>query len=300
MPYKKIINEIYRDINACNFSGEVASYIPELANVDPEKYGISFLSIDNEEYNLGNFDEKFSVQSIFKVFSLSLAFSIVGEKIWGRVGVEQSGNPFNSMVQLEYENGKPRNPFINAGALVIADILISNLKNPKKEFLEFVRKISGNNSVNYNKKTAISEKKTGYVNTALVNLMKAYGNIENNIEEVLDFYFCQCSLEMTCKELAMSFFTYTDLSKSFNFNNFTLNKSQVKRINALMLSCGFYDESGEFSFKVGLPGKSGVGGGIVAIHPQKYSVAVWSPKLNKKGNSVVGMKTLELLTTKTE
>ena len=300
MPYRKIINEIFSEVNLGSFKGEVASYIPELANVDSEKYGISFLSVNNEEYNLGNFDEKFSIQSISKVFSLSIAFSIVGEKIWERVGVEPSGNPFNSMVQLEYENGKPRNPFINAGALVIADILISHFTEPKKEFLEFVRKIAKNNSIDYNKRIAYSEKETGYVNTALINLMKSYGNIKNDIEEVLDFYFCQCSLELTCKELALSFLPYADFSEPYNFNNFALSKSQLKRINALMLSCGFYDESGEFSFKVGLPGKSGVGGGIVAIHPQKYSVAVWSPKLNEKGNSLIGMKTLELLTTKTE
>ncbi len=300
MSYRNIINDIYNYVNACSFNGKVASYIPELANVDPEKYGISFLCVNNEEYNFGDFDEKFSIQSISKVFSLSIAFSIVGEKIWERVGVEPSGNPFNSMVQLEYENGKPRNPFINAGALVIADILVSHFQSPKKEFLEFVRKIAGNNSIDYNKRIAHSEKETGYVNTALINLMKSYGNIKNDIEEVLDFYFCQCSLELTCKELALSFLPYADFSEPYNFNNFALSKSQLKRINALMLSCGFYDESGEFSFKVGLPGKSGVGGGIVAIHHQKYSVAVWSPKLNEKGNSLIGMKTLELLTTKTE
>ena len=300
MNYAKIIKEIYEEVKSGKPEGGVASYIPELSNVDPDKFGIALITIEGNKYSFGDADEKFSIQSISKVFALSIAFSIVGEKIWERVGVEPSGTSFNSIMQLEYEKGIPRNPFINAGALVIADILISKLKNPKQELLEFVRDICGNNSISYNNKIANSEKEFGFRNAALINMMKSYGNIENEITTVLDFYFHLCSIEMTCEELSMSFLPYTNLSKPFSYKNFILTKSQIKRINALMISCGFYDESGEFAFEVGLPGKSGVGGGIAAIHPNSYSVAVWSPRINAKGNSVFGMKTLEMLTTKTE
>lgn len=300
MNFSEIINEIYSEVKCGETDGHVASYIPELLNVNPDKFGIALLTVDGNEFCCGDAEEKFSIQSISKVFALSIAFSLLGEKIWERMGVEPSGTSFNSIMQLEYEKGKPRNPFINAGALVVADILVSNLKNPKEEFLEFVKEISGNNNISFNYKIAQSEKEFGFRNAALINMMKSYGNIKNDIELILDFYFFLCSIEMTCKELASSFLPYANLSKPFNYKNFPLTKSQIKRINALMISCGFYDESGEFAFKVGLPGKSGVGGGIVAIHPNIYSVAVWSPRINSKGNSVFGMKTLEMLTTKTE
>jgi glutaminase len=227
-----------------------------------------------------------------------MAFSFLDEKVWQRVGVEPSGNPFNSLVQLEYEKGIPRNPFINAGALVIADILVSELKNPKQDFLAFIRTLSGNETINYNEKVAQSEKDTGFRNAALCNFLKSFGNIKNEVEVVLDFYFHQCSIEMTCKELAHSFFFFANEGKTKSGKQI-LSKSQVKRLNALMQTCGFYDESGEFTYKVGLPGKSGIGGGIAALYPNHFSVATWSPRLNEKGNSELGMAALELLTTKT-
>jgi glutaminase len=233
------------------------------------------------------------------VLSLSFAFTFLGEKIWERIGVEPSGTPFNSLVQLEYEKGKPRNPFINPGALVIADMLITHTKKPKEEFLNFVRTLTNSDEIDFNLKVARSEKKFGYRNVALANLLKSYGNIKNDVDEVLDFYFHQCAIEMTCNELANCFLFFAHEGKILHQNKIILNQSQVKRINSLMQSCGFYDESGEFTYKVGLPGKSGIGGGIVAIHPKKYAVATWSPRLNEKGNSVLGMKALELLTTKT-
>jgi glutaminase len=215
------------------------------------------------------------------------------------VGVEPSGSAFNSMVQLEYEIGIPRNPFINAGALVICDILVSRLQNPKHDFVEFTRMISGNSSIDYCPRIAESEKLTRFRNAALINLMKSYGNIENNVETVLDFYFNLCSLEMTCKELAHEFLFLASEGINPITNYRVVSMYRTKRINAIMQLCGFYDEAGEFSFKVGLPGKSGVGGGIIAIRPEKYSIAVWSPRLNKKGNSYKGMKILEFITTRT-
>lgn len=298
MDYSTILNAIYLESKALPVIGTIATTIPELASVNPDKFGIYLTTIDNQDFGMGDFEEKFSIQSVSKALSVAMAFSFLDEKVWQRVGVEPSGNPFNSLVQLEFEKGIPRNPFINAGALVIADILISELKNPKQDFLTFIRTLSGNETINYNEKVAQSEKDTGFRNAALCNFLKSFGNIKNEVEVVLDFYFHQCSIEMTCKELAHSFFFFANEGKTKSGKQI-LSKSQVKRLNALMQTCGFYDESGEFTYKVGLPGKSGIGGGIAALYPNYFSVATWSPRLNEKGNSELGMAALELLTTKT-
>lgn len=300
MNYKEIIEEVYQNIKDAGDKGAVASYIPELATVDPENFGVHLTSIDNHKFGIGNYRDNFSIQSIAKVLALSLAYKIRGEKLWERLGVEPSGTSFNSLTQLETDNGIPRNPFINAGALVICDILLSDLKNPKEDFLAFSRTVSYNPEVNFSQKIALSEKSVGYRNVALCNFIKSFGNIKNNPNEVLDFYFCICSLEMSCQALSKTFLYLANHEFRTSENKQVLNMSQAKRINAIMQTCGFYDESGEFSFKVGLPGKSGVGGGIIAIHPGKYCIAVWSPKLNEKGNSYRGMKFLEQFTTKTQ
>ena len=300
MNYKEIIDEVYDLVKNNETQGQLASYIPELANVNPENFAIHLTTIDNCNFGAGNYLEKFSIQSIAKVLTLSLAYKIAGENLWNRLGVEPSGTAFNSLSQLELDNGIPRNPFVNSGALVICDILIGHLKNPKEDFLAFCRSISGNNQLNYSYKIANSEKSVGFRNVALCNFIKSFGNIINDTEVVLDFYYCICSLEMSCQEISTTFlFLANDDFRTID-NVQVLTMSQAKRINAIMLTCGFYDESGEFAFKVGLPGKSGVGGGIVAIHPNKYCIAVWSPKLNEKGNSHRGMKFLELFTTKTQ
>jgi glutaminase len=298
MNYNEILNQIYVDSKSQPKIGNVATSIPELAVINPEKFGIHLITLDDNEFGIGNHLEKFSIQSVSKALSTALAFSFYNEKVWERVGVEPSGNPFNSLVQLEYERGIPRNPFINAGALVIADLLISILNDPKKDFLNFIREISGHNDINYNLKVAQSERETGYRNAALCNFLKSFGNINNDVEVVLDFYFHQCSIEMTCQELAHSFYFFANEGKT-KAGKQILTMSQVKRLNALMQTCGFYDESGEFTYKVGLPGKSGIGGGIVALYPKNFVVATWSPRLNEKGNSELGMYALEQLTTKT-
>ncbi len=298
MNYQQILEEIYSQSKSLPIIGNIATTIPELANVNPDKFGICLTTIDGKEFSVGDSNEKFSIQSVSKALSVTLAFSHLGEKIWERVGVEPSGNPFNSLVQLEYEKGIPRNPFINAGALVIADMLVSCLEHPKEDFLNFIREISGCHTINYNLKVAKSEKDTGFRNAALTNFLKSFGNINNDVEEVLDFYFHQCSVEMTCKELADAFFFFANEGISKKGKQI-LTSSQAKRINALMQTCGFYDESGEFTYKVGLPGKSGIGGGIAAVLPKQFSVATWNPRLNEKGNSELGMYALEQLTTKT-
>ncbi|PKP13399.1 MAG: glutaminase [Bacteroidetes bacterium HGW-Bacteroidetes-3] len=300
MNYNKIFSKISRQLNKTEDTGEVATYIPELGNVDPTKFGVHLTTINQQHYHFGDSEEKFSIQSIAKVLALVLAYKQEGEKLWERVGVEPSGTSFNSLFQLEFSKGIPRNPLINSGALVISDILVGYLKNPKNDFIAFVRSISGNSDIDYCSRIAESEKLTGFRNAALINLMKSFGNIKNDIDVVLDFYFNLCSIEMTCKELSQTFLFLAAYGVNPHTNERVISISKSKRVNAIMQTCGFYDEAGEFTFKVGLPGKSGVGGGIVAILPQKYSIAVWSPRLNKKGNSSKGIKFLELFTTETE
>ncbi len=299
--YQEILNTIGEEIRPLQGLGKQASYIPMLAQVDPNQFGIHMVTAAGQNYSLGDSNTKFSIQSISKVFALCMALSREGDALWNRVGIEPSGSAFNSVVLLELEHGKPRNPFINAGAIVLADVLHSHLKYPEEQFLHFVRQLCGDNTIAYNRELARSERHTGYRNAAIAYLLKEHGNLHGDIEAVLRFYCLMCSVEMSCKQLANAFLRFAiHRTRGFKFDGVYLNTSQVKRINAIMQTCGFYDEAGEFSFLVGLPGKSGVGGGIAAINPGKWAVTVWSPRLNDKGNSIMGMKALELLTTYTK
>ncbi len=300
MNYKNILCEIFEETQVYKNEGESVSYIPELAKVNPNQYGIYLQTISGDKVGIGDYQTPFSIQSISKVFTLAIGFSILGERLWERIGVEPSGNAFNSIVQLEIEKGKPRNPLINAGALVLSDILISHLKNPLDDYLDFVRKLAKCSTIQYDESIAKSEKEYGYLNASIANMLKHYGNIENDVDDVLSFYFHQCAVTMDCEQLTQAYLPFANHTEPFTYGSVNLTASQVKRINAIMLTCGFYDESGEFSYLVGLPGKSGVGGGISAICPHEYAITVWSPRLNKKGNSVLGVKALELLTTKTK
>ena len=300
MDYLQILENIYKAILPYAHEGKQADYIPELAKVNPDQFGMCIHTIYGEMAAIEQADTRFSIQSISKVFALAMCLSIKNDDLWKRVGKEPSGTAFNSLIQLEVEKGVPRNPFINAGAIVMADILLSHLENPEDDFLRFVRAVAGNDTIEYNKDVATSERENGYLNAAIVNLLKYHGTIENDIEDVLHFYFLMCSIEMSCRELSLAFLAFANHRRKFDYAGIILTSSQVKRINAIMQTCGFYDEAGEFAYLVGLPGKSGVGGGIVAIYPLQYSVAVWSPRLNPKGNSVMGIKALELLTTETK
>ncbi len=297
--YQKILNEIFDEINGLDCQGKQADYIPELAKVSPGKFAVYLTELNGKGYGVGDIDDKFSLQSITKVFAFTLAYRLLDDNIFHHVGVEPSGDPFNSLIQLEQEHGMPRNPLINAGALAVCDVLIDELDNPEKDLFDFIRKIAQNDTVTYNQKVYQSEKTTGHRNRALIHLMKSFGRIKNDTEKVLDLYFKLSSVEMTVKELSRTFLLYANHGKLPGTGEQILSKSQTKRLNAIMQTCGFYDEAGEFTFRVGLPGKSGVGGGIAALHPGEYAVAVWSPLLNPKGNSVKGLKALELLTTKT-
>ena len=299
MDYEKIFKAIYTDLDKVEDIGHVANYIPELSKVNPDNFGVQLTTIEGEKYAFGDSKVPFSIQSIAKVFTYVLAYSRIKSELWERVGVEPSGTAFNSLVQLESDKGIPRNPFINAGAIVICDILVSELQSPKEDILTFIRELSGTDSIAYNLEVAESERTNGYINMALVNFMKSFGNIHNDIDEVMDLYFHICSIEMNCEELSKSFLFLANNGIVPYSEKRILSPSRTKRANALMQTCGFYDESGQFAFKVGLPGKSGIGGGIVAIHPQKYCITVWSPRLNLKGNSYKGMLFLEEFTTHT-
>ena len=299
MDYRTVLDKVYKAVQPYAGLGKNADYIPSLANVNPDKFGICIVTDKNQSFEVGDAEERFSLQSITKVFALAMCLSLKGEELWKRVGKEPSGTAFNSLVQLEVEHGLPRNPFINAGALVLTDIMLTSLDNPEEKFIGFVRELCGDDTICYNTDVARSERETAYLNAAIVNLLKYHRNIECDVERVLEFYFKMCSVEMNCRELATAFLAFANRNKEFSYAGFSLTSSQVKRMNAIMQTCGFYDEAGEFSYLVGLPGKSGVGGGIAAIYPGRYSVAVWSPRLNSKGNSIMGMKALELLTTET-
>ena len=300
MDYQQILERIYQSILPYAKEGKQADYIPELAKVNPDQFGMCIHTIYGEEASIEQADTRFSIQSISKVFALAMCLSIKGDDLWLKVGKEPSGSSFNSLIQLEVEKGIPRNPFLNAGAIVMTDILYSHLENPEEDFLAFVRAVSGNDTICYNPEVAASERENGYLNAAIANLLKYHGTIENDIESVLHFYFMMCSIEMSCRELSLAFLAFANHRRKFSYVGIELTASQVKRMNAIMQTCGFYDEAGEFAYLVGLPGKSGVGGGIAAIYPLQYSVAVWSPRLNSKGNSVMGIKALELLTTETK
>ena len=280
--------------------GTVASYIPELAKVDAGQFGIAIATADGRLLTGGDADTGFSIQSISKVFALTLALGKVGDQLWDRVGREPSGNAFNSIVQLEQEHGIPRNPFINAGAIVVADVNLGG-HQPRVaigEMLRFVRYLAGDDAIRINEEVAASETATGYRNMALANYMRAFNNVRHPVDLVLGSYFHQCAIEMGCRQLALAG-RYLMLDGRHPEGGRVVSPSRARRINALMLTCGHYDASGDFAFRVGIPGKSGVGGGILAIVPGRAAIAVWSPGLNASGNSALGTKALEMLARRT-
>lgn len=297
MDYGSVITRIYEELKSLWGQGKVADYIPALSEVDPCRYGIAVETLDGCSCSVGDAGECFSIQSISKVFSLAMVIRRMGDRIWEAVGREPSGNPFNSLVQLEYERGVPRNPFINAGALVVTDRLVSLYDQPKNAILDFVRELCGNNDIHYDRAIARSEREHAERNLALCHLMKSFGNIENDVEAVIDVYCHQCALSMNCHDLSRAFLFLADRGLNPYTREQVLATSQAKCLGALMLTCGFYDESGDFAFRAGLPGKSGVGGGVAAYIPGRLAITVWSPELNRHGNSLIGMATLEQFTT---
>jgi len=292
-----VLNEIASEMLARPDRGKVADYIPELARVDDAAFGIAVIDADGTVFAAGDADVSFSIQSISKVFTLTLALGIAGDRLWRRVGREPSGNPFNSIVQLERERGVPRNPFINAGAIAVTDVILSG-HQPREalgEILRFLRFLGQDDTIFVDKAVAESEKRTGFRNAALANYMKSFGVIENPVDFTLGVYFHHCAVAMSCRQLAMAGNYLAHAGRNPATGLSVVSPERARRINALMLTCGHYDGSGEFAYRVGLPGKSGVGGGILAVAPGKASIAVWSPGLDPNGNSHLGRIALEML-----
>lgn len=293
----EIVARISEDVSGQAERGRPADYIPPLANVDLANFGIAVSTLDGSCYLAGDADTPFSIQSISKVFTLTLALGRTGERLWSRVGREPSGNAFNSIIQLESESGIPRNPFVNAGALVISDIILAG-HQPREvlgEILRFVRELAGDQTIYIDQLVAAAEQATGFRNAALANYMRAFGNLENTVEHVLGVYFHHCAIAMSCRQLALAGRFLAARGTNIETGGRIVSPERARRINALMLTCGHYDGSGEFAFRVGLPAKSGVGGGILAIAPGRASIAVWSPGLNERGNSKLGSFALERL-----
>ena len=292
-----IVATVRRDVEAHLGHGKVADYIPALARVDPRKFGIAIAACDGRTAYAGDADETFSIQSISKVFTLTLALERLGSDLWKRVGREPSGSRFNSMVRLEQEHGVPRNPLINAGALVVSDVLLGQgLPNATiGRITDFLRERADDPSISVDMEVAQSEGDTGFRNASLANFLRASDNLNSAVEDVLDVYFHQCAIAMNCRQLARAgLYLAADGADPLTDVRVT-TPVRARRINAIMMTCGHYDASGEFAFRVGLPGKSGVGGGILAIAPRRAAIAVWSPGLSPAGTSMVGAIALERL-----
>lgn len=295
-PTAEILASIIEEVRPLTGQGKVADYIPALAKVPSEKLGIAVFTNQGEVITAGDTQEGFSIQSISKVLSLTLAMGLYQpDELWSRVGKEPSGQAFNSLIQLEMEHGIPRNPFINAGAIVVCDMLQSRLSAPRQRLLEFVRQLSGEPLIAYDKVVAASEMMHSDRNAAIAYLMRSFGNFHNEVIPVLHNYFHACALKMSCVELAKTFSYLANKGVSVVTGETVITPTQSKQTNALLATCGLYDGAGEFAYRVGMPGKSGVGGGIIAVVPGEMTIAVWSPALDQSGNSLAGTRALELL-----
>jgi glutaminase len=298
MDLQALLDDIATEAAPFAVGGKVADYIPALAAVDPARFGIALATVDGQLYGSGDWRQAFSIQSVSKAFSLALVLARDGEALWQRVGREPSGSAFNSLVQLEYEKGIPRNPFLNAGALILIDRLLSLTGDSLGTLRAFLRTESGNGALDSDAAVAASEATHGHRNAALAHFMASYGNLENPVALVLDHYFRQCALTMSCADLAKAGLFLANHGLRADGSRL-LSRSEAKRINAIMLTCGTYDAAGDFAYRVGLPGKSGVGGGILAVLPGRGVLCVWSPALDAHGNSVAGVEALDRFTTRT-
>ena len=287
---RDVVSEIADEMRQRTDRGEVATYIPELARVDPKSFGLVVIDADGNVAAGGDCDMPFSIQSISKVFTLTLALGKIGDRLWQRVGREPSGSPFNSIVQLEFERGIPRNPFINAGAIAVTDVILSG-HQPREALGEILRfmQFPRRRSVDHDRRGGggfraahrISQHRARQLHE-VVRRAREPGRL------TLGVYFHHCAIAMSCRQLAMAGRFLAHLGRNPSTGIAVVQPERARRINAIMLTCGHYDGSGEFAYRVGLPGKSGVGGGILAIAPGKASIAVWSPGLDAAGNSHLG------------
>jgi len=293
-----VLDQIRDEVRPLLSRGRVADYIPALEAVPADRFGIAVATVEGATWASGDAREPFSIQSVSKLFTLTLALRDVGERLWRRVGREPSGNPFNSLVQLEYEHGIPRNPFINAGAHVVVDALMAHRPDPLGLLIEFVRALAGNPAIAYDERVAASERDTGFRNRALANFLKAEGNLRHAVDAVLDVYFHQCAIAMSCADLARAALFLANGGRAADGAR-VVSAGRAKRINALMQTCGTYDAAGDIAFRIGIPAKSGVGGGIVGVVPGRLAICAWSPGLDRAGNSLAGVRALELFTART-
>jgi glutaminase len=290
----RIINENKKYTNL----GNVADYIPELKKANKEDLGVYIYTTDNEEYFAGDYNKKFSIQSISKIVTLMLALIENGEEyVFEKVGVEPTADSFNSIVSLETKNfHKPLNPMINSGAIAVISMISENKdEEPIDRILKFIRKITDNQDININEKIYLSEKETGHRNRALSYFMKSTNILEKNVEEVLDTYFKACSIEVTCKDIAKIASVLANGGILPWSKEKIIPRKVTRIIKTIMVTCGMYDASGEFAVSVGVPSKSGVGGGILSSVPSRMGIGVYGPALDSKGNSIGGIKVLEEL-----
>lgn len=301
MDLSAIVTETWNELADERGGGNPARYIPALAMVDPKKFGIALATPDGSVFCAGDADEAFSIQSISKVYALALALEREGAALWDAVGREPSGNAFNSIVQLEREKGVPRNPFINSGAIVTTDRFIGT-RTPDEAVLDLLsrlRRMARDETIAFDAEVARSESETGSRNRSLAYFLEDFGRLRNPVEDVLSVYFRQCALTLSCRQLAeASLFLAFDGADPVTGQRMC-SASRARRINSLMLLCGHYDNSGQFAFEVGFPGKSGVGGGILASVPGRAAISVWSPGLNRAGTSLLGAKALSSIALKT-
>jgi glutaminase len=281
-------------------TGKVADYIPSIGELDPDTFGLAMVEMDGTEHATGSADTPFPIQSISKLFALVLAMRETGASedrdspLWQRVGVEPSGDPFNSLVQLEHEQGIPRNPMINAGALVIDDVLIDRCESAHESLLEFLSDLAGER-LEFDRSIIDQEGRTGHRNRAMAFLMSSFENIHNPIDDVLDLYVHQCAISMTCRQLARAARFLGNRGIDPATGDQVVAAGLARRAAAIMLTCGVYDDAGEFAFDIGIPCKSGVAGAIVATVPGELGLCVWSPPLDPSGNSSAGRVALHEL-----
>lgn len=302
MDFQQVLEDIVTDLRPrAGIEGAVASYIPALARVPADRFGIALRTCGGFEATAGDAFEPFSIQSISKLFTLTLAMQCVGEdELWKRIGREPSGSAFNSLVQLETEQGVPRNPFINAGAIAVADRLLSHHGQAAKASVLGLLGDLCDEAIGFDEEVAESEARTGYRNRAMANFIKSFGKLDQDVDAVLDLYFHQCAVRMNCLQLARaSGYLCRDGRHPLAPGRSVVTGRQARRLNSLMLTCGTYDAAGDFAFSIGLPCKSGVGGGIVAVVPDQLTLCVWSPALDATGNSRLGTEALEMFVART-
>ena len=278
--------------------GRVATYIPELGKARPDALGVASVTVEGEVYGAGDRDYPFSIQSISKLISLALALTELGEEaVFSRVGVDPTPDPFHSITRLEMDRvHRPYNPLVNAGAIAVISLLpYGRSEERTAAILDLARRLTGNDALSVNEEIYRSERATSDRNRALAYFMRSTDILRGDVEDVLDSYFRQCSIEATVSDLAVMGATLAAGGINPASGERVLTSRVCRVVRALMATCGMYDGSGEFAIRVGIPAKSGVGGGILAVVPRRMGIAVCGPALDGKGNSICGMQVLEEL-----